>query len=70
MRRNQSLWADHSCAQQSHHLCGVRQDCLIRQGQEREIHIQETRPKRSCCSEAILPTRKARTAVNDEEEEQ
>jgi hypothetical protein len=54
----------------SHHLCRVRQDCLIHQGQEGEIHIQEPRPESSYSPEAILPIGKARTTINAEEEEQ
>ena len=54
----------------SHDLCGARQDCCIHQGQEGEICIQEPRPESSSSPEAILLTRKARTTINAEEEEQ
>ena len=43
---------------------------LIHQGQEGEIHIQEPCHESSCRPEAILPTRKARTEISAEEEEQ
>jgi len=49
----------------SHHLCGVRQDCLIHQGQEGEIHIQEPRCESSCSPEAILSTRRAPKKKNN-----
>jgi len=53
-----------------HHICGVHQDYPMHQGQEREIHIQEPRPKNSCSPKAIPSTRRARTTINAEEEEQ
>jgi len=52
-----------------HHLCRARQDCPIHQGQEGEICIQEPRRESSCSPEAILPTRKARTAISAKEEQ-
>jgi len=42
----------------------------MHQEQEGEIHIQEPRPESSYSPEAILPTRKARIAINAKEEEQ
>jgi len=53
-----------------HHLCKVRQDCPIHEGQEREIHIQEPRRESSCSPEAIPLTRRARIATNAKKEEQ
>jgi len=46
------------------------QDCPIHKGQEREIHIQEPHPERTCSPEAIPSTRRARTATNAKEKEQ
>jgi len=54
----------------SHLLCRVCQDRPIHHGQEREIHIQEPRPKSSCIPKAISSIRRAQIATNAEEEEQ
>jgi len=51
----------------SHDLCGARQDCPFHQGQEGEICIQEPCPESSCSPEAVLPIRKARTAISAKE---